>query len=665
MSTKVGLAATCALALGLLQTTTAAAIGGVVGTGAPASCTEASFNAVFDQAQATGGGSISFNCGAAAHAIIFTGYKGVSTATSIDGGDRVTLSGGNAAGLFQVFTTGALTLAKITLTRGVATNGAVENFGKLTVIDSRITTSVAAVDGGAITNHGDAALQNVVVSGNSAAGYGGGIFSDGGTMSIAGSEISDNVGAKGGGGLYVTPGASVTMTSTKLRSNKNTAPNSYGGGIRSAGTLSVGDSTFAQNSSTAYGGAVAVQGGTAAFSRSVFAFNAALGGGGASVTAGKLTLDKTNIVGNGVVVLDFKTFNYQTVAVSGGGILNDLTGNVVMTDVAVIGNRAGSGGGIANFLGTMSLTNVTASGNSAMQGGALYVVDGAVTLINVSILDNVPDGTGALARTGGTLAVKNTVLANPNTPNCKSPITGASFSLSSDASCGFGTGRDSVPMQFDTFGLNGGFTFTQMPSPDSPVIDNGTGIGCPATDQRGVPRPSGLACDVGAVEVVAGAPLVSSAFEYFNAGFGHYFVTALPEEVIKLDVGFFEGWSRTGQQFNIYRQGGTGRVGVCRFFTIAFPPSSSHFYAARGFGCEATQANPDWQYEGEVFYMPLPAVNGTCPMGHVPVYRLYNDGQGGAPNHRFTTSLATRTEMLARGFIAEGAGIGVGMCSPQ
>ncbi len=44
--------------------------------------------------------------------------------------------------------------------------------------------------------------------------------------------------------------------------------------------------------------------------------------------------------------------------------------------------------------------------------------------------------------------------------------------------------------------------------------------------------------------------------------------------------------------------------------------------------------------------------------------RLYNDGQGGAPNHRFTTSASVRAEMLASGYIAEGAGMGIGLCAP-
>ena len=38
----------------------------------------------------------------------------------------------------------------------------------------------------------------------------------------------------------------------------------------------------------------------------------------------------------------------------------------------------------------------------------------------------------------------------------------------------------------------------------------------------------------------------------------------------------------------------------------------------------------------------------TARRAAIPVYRLYNNGQGGAPNHRYTTSLATRTQMLGR-----------------
>jgi hypothetical protein len=156
-----------------------------------------------------------------------------------------------------------------------------------------------------------------------------------------------------------------------------------------------------------------------------------------------------------------------------------------------------------------------------------------------------------------------------------------------------------------------------------------------------------------------------TAIEYFNAGFGHYFVTANASEIEKLDNGTFVGWARTGQSFKVNTAAGTGLVPVCRFFTVAFPPTSSHFYAPRGLGCEETLALANWQFEGEVFFVALPSGAGVCPAQTVPVFRLYNNGKGGAPNHRFTTDTATRQAMIDQGWIPEGLGTGVGFCTPQ
>ena len=187
---------------------------------------------------------------------------------------------------------------------------------------------------------------------------------------------------------------------------------------------------------------------------------------------------------------------------------------------------------------------------------------------------------------------------------------------------------------------------------------------------------SGAAPDMGAV--ISGRPLpnwgdrsvaaaprrITTAIEYFHTGFSHYFVTANQEEIDKLDAGVFGGWARTGEGFNVHASAATDLAPVCRFFTTAFPPSSSHFYSPRGFGCEGTAQDPNWQFEGDVFYVRIPDAIGGCPPEFLPVYRLYNNGQGGAPNHRFTTSDETRLQMLAEGYIAEGADGGVGMCAP-
>jgi hypothetical protein len=145
------------------------------------------------------------------------------------------------------------------------------------------------------------------------------------------------------------------------------------------------------------------------------------------------------------------------------------------------------------------------------------------------------------------------------------------------------------------------------------------------------------------------------AIEYYNAAFEHYFITAIATEIGKLDSGAIPGWERTGESFNVYTVAGSGRVSVCRFFSTAFGDKSSHFYAPVGLGCEAARQNPAWRFEGDVFFTLLPDPgSGDCPAGNVPVYRLYNNGQGGAPNHRFTTSDSIRLDMINDGFIGEG-----------
>ena len=86
------------------------------------------------------------------------------------------------------------------------------------------------------------------------------------------------------------------------------------------------------------------------------------------------------------------------------------------------------------------------------------------------------------------------------------------------------------------------------------------------------------------------------------------------------------------------------------------PYTGEHFYTAdtaerdhlTGLG---------WRYEGVGW--KAPAKSST------PVYRLYNQGQGGAPNHRYTTDLLVRSQMLAQNYAAEGYGIGVALCVPQ
>jgi hypothetical protein len=151
------------------------------------------------------------------------------------------------------------------------------------------------------------------------------------------------------------------------------------------------------------------------------------------------------------------------------------------------------------------------------------------------------------------------------------------------------------------------------------------------------------------------------AVEYFHGGFGHYFMTAQADEIAGLDGGAFGGvFSRTGREFDVYDGPVAGAIPVCRFFTVAFAPKSSHFYTSDPVECAGVKLNPNWQYEKIAFYVRFH--EPACPAGHVPVYRLYNNGMTGAPNHRYTTDLALYNQFVnTMGWAPEG----VRFCVPS
>ena len=159
-----------------------------------------------------------------------------------------------------------------------------------------------------------------------------------------------------------------------------------------------------------------------------------------------------------------------------------------------------------------------------------------------------------------------------------------------------------------------------------------------------------------------GVPVI----EYFYAAFDHYFITSNSAEIRKLDNEGPTGWVRTGFQFNAYAAPNEHSAPVCRLFSVAFAPKSSHFYTPFYLECFTRRLDPAWMIEsGDAFDIAVPAADGSCAAGLAPVYRLYNNGQGGAPNHRYTTDLTVRAQMIAQGWVPEGLGPdGVEMCSP-
>jgi hypothetical protein len=162
----------------------------------------------------------------------------------------------------------------------------------------------------------------------------------------------------------------------------------------------------------------------------------------------------------------------------------------------------------------------------------------------------------------------------------------------------------------------------------------------------------------------AGGPSATKIIvvEYYNAAFGHYFMTADPDEITGLDGGAYNfAFIRTGRQFNAWSAATAGTVPVCRFFTTpgTFGTKSSHFYTANGPECDGLKFNPNWVYEKVAFYISVPS--GACPFGTTPVYRMFNNGQTLAPNHRFTTEFAIYQDFTTT---KNWAPEGTGFCAP-
>ena len=152
----------------------------------------------------------------------------------------------------------------------------------------------------------------------------------------------------------------------------------------------------------------------------------------------------------------------------------------------------------------------------------------------------------------------------------------------------------------------------------------------------------------------AGLP-TGQAVEYYYADWDYYFMTSFPDEQAILDGGAFGGvWKRTGQSFNVWTQGSAISPAVCRFFSTSFAPKSSHFYTPISTECATVKTDPNWQFEAVAFFIELTDVNGNCPAGTTQLYRFYNNGLGGAPNHRYTTDQAVFDQMVALGWTPEG-----------
>lgn len=265
------------------------------------------------------------------------------------------------------------------------------------------------------------------------------------------------------------------------------------------------------------------------------------------VTAGTVTISGVTITGahealedgGGIEIEGSSDVTLENVSVSGNtvnvsegydtGAIETSPGSTLTIEASTIANNAGYNAGALWIRGTAVLTNSTIVGNragSATSGGEAGAVednDGATMFLNDTIAGNECfGGPGCGGGILGKATVKNTIVADniagnehdeEVTSNCSGAITSTGPNLENGSECEFAAhgGFSNTNPLIGPLANNGGETETEALLPGSPEIDAGTNEGCPATDQRGVARPQGARCDIGAYELAPPSALTGSA----------------------------------------------------------------------------------------------------------------------------------------------------------
>ncbi|HEY7282248.1 MAG TPA: choice-of-anchor Q domain-containing protein [Actinomycetota bacterium] len=405
-------------------------------------------------------------------------------------------------------------------------------------LHGRADGGFAQVEGGGVwagtvtfTNSAVRGSNLHAVGGFSAQVHGGAIWSDQ-KVTVTGSTFADDhmvasgtgtgpsAGASGLGGAISSGALAVitgsTFTSNSVRTTASQAgATADGGAVDGTGQLRLVRSTLSGNTATA-----ASQGNDSAFAA----------GGGAE--AGDVTLTSTTVDSNQAIA----TTAADDASATAGGVFAH--GQLRVTASTLSGNHvqaASHGATIASATsgafeagGAGHIVNSTVAGNSADAvadtgvgearafAGALFGADNAVTFESSTVVRNSVAGRGhtvtaaggGLVTGFGTITLTSTILAlntAPSEPDCAGIDSGGHNLVGTTAGCGFTKKpTDKVNIanpQLGPLHMNGGHTRTIALLVGSPALDWIPAAQCGvAADQRGVHRPQGPRCDVGAYE---------------------------------------------------------------------------------------------------------------------------------------------------------------------
>lgn len=310
-----------------------------------------------------------------------------------------------------------------------------------------------------------------------------------------------------GGAFVVAPNVTFTVNNLTMRGSPRAAL------VNNGGVVTINASHFLSNTNTSDGGAIVNQNGALTINSTTFEKNRGANGGAIVST------------GNAPLLIDDSDFIENQATVGNGGAISLTTqsGLVTFSKTTFFSNEAGnreSGSGGALAVGANSrvtFVNATLVGNhaagSASGGGhALYLTDGAiVTATNTTIAFHSFDRGAASvnvaiwAEPAARVALANSIL---HESECVGPTTNNGHNVASFATNGCNISNVSSTALLDVYNTNGGRHITYQPRKGGAAYDKIDSNLCPATDQRGISRPQGTKCDIGAIEYAE--PTISS-----------------------------------------------------------------------------------------------------------------------------------------------------------
>lgn len=427
---------------------------------------------------------------------------------------------GYGGAIYHGAVTGTLTLNNTTFTSNQATffGGALYTAGQTSVQGGLLRHNQAAVGGGAIL-HSSAplTLTNTTLSDNTTQGTGAGLAAYAALTDshvyIQGTTVISNVAGANGGGLV------------------NSAAEGYTAQMTVVGSSILSNRALSTSTATGYGGGM------------VNGWLLPLNGGTANLTVRQSTLaDNVAQAGGGIANIDFQGYPTRTVT------LTLVQSTLARNGAEGSGVGQGSGGGLLNHNGAATVGNSTFSANYALgadpvtggRGGAIGSsssgVATTVQVVNATLaLNRAAQAGGGIALvalvtdTTPTLSLGNTLIqANvltgsagvtttvviPGTEGCSpdgGTITSLGHNIEGVNSCGLSASGDltNTLVLLAPLADNGGPTPTHLIGPLTVGFNLGDNALCAAApvdnvDQRGVARPQGATCDVGAVEVAPG-----------------------------------------------------------------------------------------------------------------------------------------------------------------